>query len=247
MIAFRLASTLPVFVVLALACSGEDGRKTVDSADGELEVPRRKGPPYEVAPVTASGSITGTVTTAAAPAATTGPCAARKPGGGAEAVVYLENIARGRPLPSDTPRRYELDVAACEFAPRVLIAAAGATLNLRNAYNSVHRVAFTFEGMKNPMLRVPFSDAGQVVPSERLLAVPGVIDVTTDQDPALRARIVVLEHPYVAATDGGQFTLDSVPPGTYALVALSAAGRATTTVAVQPGATTTTSLQVTPQ
>ena len=247
MIALRHAFTLPVFAVLALACGGDDGRKTVDSADGELEEPRRKGPPYQVARVTATGSITGTVTPMTAPAAGGGPCAAQQPRDTPEAVVYLEDIARGRALAPDTPRRYELDVAACEFTPRVLITAAGATLNLRNAHNAVHRVAFTFEGMKNPMLRVPFSDAGQVVPSERLLAIPGVIDVTTDQDPGLRARIVVLEHPYVVATEGGQFTLDSVPPGTYSLVALSAGGRATATVAVQPGATTTTSLQVSPR
>ena len=237
--------TFPLALVaaLTLACGGEDGRKTVDSADGELEEPRRKGPPYQVAPVAATGTITGTVAPATAPASASGPCAGKQPAASPEAVVYLEDIPRGRALASDTPRRYELDVDACEFTPRVLIAAAGATLNLRNGHGGVHRVAFTFEGMKNPMLRVPFSDPGQLVPSERLLAIPGVVDVTSDQDPALRARIVVLEHPYVVATEGGRFTLDSVPPGNYSLVALSAAGRAATTVAVQAGATTNTVLQ----
>lgn len=251
-------------LVLAAACGGEE-RATVDSADGELEEPRRKGPEYKVAPVTAAGIITGTVSVASpasSPAGSAGAAGAQAatpstpqprtaagactPPSSSSVVVFLEDIASGLPLPDDAPRRHELAVGECELSPAISIATASGTLNLSNALGQVHHVAFTFEGMKNPMLRVPFSDRGQLVPSERVLAVPGVVDVASDQHPAARARIVVLEHPYGVLTTDGRFTLDSVPPGNYSLVALSATGRAESKVQVQAGATTNVVLQLTP-
>lgn len=254
MIDIRRTCAVALMAALTAACSGDSDRKTVDSADGELEEPRRKGPPYKVAPVTAPGAITGTVTmppagaaAAAAPGSPpAGRCAAPAPGE-QQAIVYLENIQQGRALPAGTPRRFELSAAACELSPRLIVATAGGTLNLSNALGAVHRVTFTFEGLKNPMLRVPFSHSGQVVPSERVLAVPGVVEVASDQDPSVRARILVVEHPYAVATSDGSFTLDSVPPGNYSLVALTPSGRAAAAVAVQSGQTTNTSLQPTPR
>lgn len=238
---------LVLVLMTAAACTGGGAEsKTVDSSDGGVaEEPRRKGPPYRAVPVTASGTITGTVTLPP-PAATAGACAASASGSRREVVVYLENIASGRALPANAPRRHALEAAQCTLTPGVLLATAGGTLNLSNSVRAVHRVGFTFEGMKNPMLQVPFSDQGQLVPTERVLAVPGVVDVKSDQDPSVRARIVVLEHPYGVTSADGRFTLDSVPPGTYSLVAVTATGRAATTVSVQAGATTTAALTVNP-
>lgn len=240
-------SLLVLVLMAAAACTGGGAEsKTVDSSDGGVaEEPRRKGPPYRAVPVTASGTITGTVTLPP-PAATAGACAASASGSRREVVVYLENIASGRALPANAPRRHALEAAQCTLTPGVLLATAGGTLNLSNSVRAVHRVGFTFEGMKNPMLQVPFSDQGQLVPTERVLAVPGVVDVKSDQDPSVRARIVVLEHPYGVTSADGRFTLDSVPPGTYSLVAVTATGRAATTVSVQAGATTTAALTVNP-
>lgn len=256
-------------MLVTAACSG-DGRTTVDSANGELDEPRRMGPEYKPAPVTAAGTITGTVAVGgangataaatasppngqAAPAAPAAPTAAPSVAGTCAApaassfAVFLEDIATGLPLPGDAVRRHELAVGPCELTPTVSIATANATLNLSNSLGRVHHVAFTFDGMKNPMLRVPFSDPGQLVPSESVLAVPGVVDVTSDQHPSTRARIVVLEHPYGVLTTDGRFTLDSVPPGEYSLVALSATGRAEAKVQVKAGATTNVTLQLSPQ
>lgn len=239
---------LVLVLMAAAACTGGGAEsKTVDSSDGGVaEEPRRKGPPYKAVPVTASGTITGTVTLppAAGPAAT-GACAAH-PAGSREVAVYLENIATGRALPANAPRRHALEAAQCTLTPGVLVATAGGTLNLSNSFRAVHRVGFTFEGMKNPMLQVPFSDQGQLVPTERVLAVPGVVNVASDQDPSVRGRIVVLEHPYGVTSADGRFTLDSVPPGTYSLVAVTATGRASATVSVQAGATTTAALVLNP-
>lgn len=249
--------------LLAVAACGGDTRTTVDSANGELDEPRRKGPEYKPAPVTAAGTITGTVTTVTAPAApaapssaaSTTPAASPAPPAGASCApvsasavaVYLEGIATGLPVPDDAPRRHEIAVKECEIAPAISIATATGTLNLSNALGRVHHVTFTFEGMKNPLLRVPFSDPGQLVPSERVLAIPGVIDVVSDHAPAAHARIVVLEHPYGVLTTDGAFRLDSVPPGTYTLIAVGPKGRAESKVQVQAGATTNVVLQLGPQ
>lgn len=245
------------FLVVA-ACSG-DANTTVDSANGELDEPRRKGPEYKAAPVTAAGTISGTVvvapaatvagpaSAAAAPAQPRQPSGSCAPASSSGIVVFLEDIATGLPVPDDAPRRHELAVKECDVSPSISIASASGTLNLSNALGRVHHVTFTFEGMKGPLLRVPFSDPGQLVPSERVLAVPGVVDVASDHHPAARARIVVLEHPYGVLTTDGAFTLDSVPPGNYSLVALSATGRAEAKVQVQAGATTSVSLQLAPR
>lgn len=226
-----------------LACTG-DGVKTVDSADGELDEPRRKAPPYQVAEVTSPGSITGTVAIpAAAPPPAAGPCAGKGAAGSA-VVVYLEDIARGLAQPDSVPRRYVLAADDCALSPAVSIAAAGGTLNLSNGLRAVHHVDFVFEGSKNPMLRVPFSDPGQLVPSEKVLEIPGLVEVRSDLDPSVRARLVVVEHPYAVQVTDGKFTMDSVPPGTYTLVAVGVTGRAETRVEVRAGSATPVALQL---
>ncbi len=253
-----------MLLVLAAGCGG-DGGTTVDSADGELEEPRRKGPPYEAVAVTEAGTITGTVTFAAAggtadtaSVAAAGSAAAPAPASGAttaagatacaappssqDVVVYLASIARGRALPDTTPRRHELAVTRCDMQPRVLVAATGGTLNLSNGVGIVHRVSFTFEGMRNPMLRIPFSDAGQLVPLDRVLAIPGHVTIASDQGPGVTAQLIIVEHPYAVATRDGRFTIDSVPPGTYSLVAVGASGRTEGAVRVEAGRTTTINL-----
>ena len=146
--------------------------------------------------------------------------------------------------PADGARRYELAVADCALTPAVSIASAGGTLNLSNQLGRVHQVAFVFEGMRNPMVRMPFSDPGQLVPSEKVLEIPGLVDVRSDLDPAVHARIVVVEHPYAVEAAGGNFTIDSVPPGTYTLVAVGVNGRAASRVEVRGGAETPVTLQL---
>lgn len=239
-----LRHVVPLLCLTLVACGSTEGTKTLDSADGELDVPRRKSPPYKAGPVAAAGTISGTVTLpAAVPAPSAGPCAG-KTAASAGAVVYLEDIPTGRAQASDTPRRYEIAIDDCTVTPGVSIAAAGGTLNLSNGLRAVHHVAFTYEGMKAPLVSVPFSDPGQLVPSEKVLALPGLVDVQSDLDPAIRGRLVVVEHPYAVRTADGRFTLDSVPPGTYTLVAVGATGRAATKVEVRAGAATPVTLQL---
>jgi hypothetical protein len=81
------------------------------------------------------------------------------------------------------------------------------------------------------------TDAGQVVPTEKVLADSGLVEVASGTHPWSRAWIRVFAQPYFAATSpDGTFRLDSIPPGTYRLVVWEPAlGARDTTVMVGDG------------
>ena len=82
------------------------------------------------------------------------------------------------------------------------------------------RLRFVRRPSNEVVSTVEMNDQGQVVPDEKILAAPGVVEVRGEVHPWLRAWLLVFDHPYYAATGGdGAFTLADVPPGTYRLVA----------------------------
>ncbi len=220
-------------------------------------------PAYEVRPAPDAGRITGTVRLdGPAPADTTvtpGPDDVRacgrtltlrpvetKGGGIAGAVVWLVGVGAGKPLPA--LRRTELALDACRLQPHLVTAVAGGALNVHGVDPLDARLRFTrVEGAGTTahpadsagavLLRVTTTDAGQVVPSERVVATPGTVEVRGDLQPWLRAWILAFDHPYFTTTDAaGAFTLDGVPPGTYRLVAWDdRIGRVEQAVTVAPG------------
>lgn len=200
-------------------------------------------PAYVVRPAADAGRVTGTVALdGPAPpdtVVTPGPddvraCgrsltlrAADTGGGGvAGAVVWLVGVGAGKPFPA--VRRAELALTGCRLAPRALAAVAGGALNVHGVDALDSRLRFTrVEGGAGTaddspgavLLRVTTTDAGQVVPSERVVAAPGTVEVRGEVQPWLRAWVLAFDHPYFATTDAaGAFALDEVPPGTYQLV-----------------------------
>jgi hypothetical protein len=147
----------------------------------------------------------------------------------AGAVVWLENIRRGRAIagrvaPHHAPsRNYQLGGAlewrACQLHPPVqLIAPLGAILHATSADQPVTLTGARVLGAQ----RVPLFTLGLGAPgaeAEVQLEQSGVHEIATDGAPAGRAWIVVAGHPYHAVTDdAGRFALDQVPPGTYTMV-----------------------------
>lgn len=136
-------------------------------------------------------------------------------------------------------RRLEIVAARCRLEPRLQLALAGSTVNIRNDESVTHQVQLFHDGGERPIYQIPFMFSGQVVPAHRPLTVPGVVEARSTQDPALRAVVVVVEHPYTAVVNGdGSFTIDSVPPGRYRLMAISASGAAEQVVDVPAGEVT---------
>jgi hypothetical protein len=133
-------------------------------------------------------------------------------------VVWLDGVRRGKRIPLE--RRFDLAIAGCQMTPRVQAVLAGGALNVHNADALVHRARFLRQGTRDPVETVSYSDEGQVVPIVAPLSRAGLLEVRCDLHPWDRAWVAVFDHPYFRTTDrDGAFTLDSVPPGTYTLVA----------------------------
>jgi hypothetical protein len=214
--------------------------------------PMRSQRPYQVTAIGEHGSISGTVAPAAGqPLAVRGSLPVAPEGcvaggdttiagtpaeaGTIPAVVWLDDIRRGRAL--DETRRFDLVAGRCSFDPAVQVAIFGGTINVRNFDRIEQELSFHRTGFRSPLLRIPFTLNGQLVPSTTLLHQPGLIEARTSQDSTLRAFVFVVDHPYAVVAREGRFTIDSVPPGRYTLRAWSPAGLAEMPVEVRPGAT----------
>lgn len=136
----------------------------------------------------------------------------------ADVVVWLADIRTGRPLPA--AKRYELVAEKCGLTPRVQTVAAGGTLNVRNDDAVIYRNNVVDTRTGETVAELPFTDAGQVIPLDRQLAAPALLEVKSASHPWMRAWVAAFDHPYYAVTGkGGSFTIDGVPPGAYTLKA----------------------------
>jgi hypothetical protein len=188
--------------------------------------PYRDG--YEVITVEHGGSIAGSVRwSRAAPAR---PATRGCPGAAtaatdrvAGAVVFLEDIARGRghlARGSHLNRRLQLggalELGPCGLAPRVQLAAPiGALLTIATRRGAAELEARWASTPGEPAAAAePFA----LVPgaaSERMLERSGWLELRAGD---AAAWIVVEPHPYFALTSAdGDFVLDRVPPGSYQL------------------------------
>ncbi|HEY5086180.1 MAG TPA: carboxypeptidase-like regulatory domain-containing protein [Gemmatimonadaceae bacterium] len=220
-------------LALAAACSGRDKSSaqavgdTVGAAHRAI-VLARSSIPYTVAAVTNAGRITGSVqfdgtppadTTIIVPADQNGcgkplvvQLLARSNGKVANAVVWLTDVRQGKSLPSD--RRFELTNNDCAWDPQIQAAVTGGALNVVNYDPLAERAYATDVSSGDTVAIAPFTDDGQVIPYDRLLRTPSVVEFSVESRPMSRAWVVVLDQPYFAVTDArGTFTIDGVPPG----------------------------------
>lgn len=242
----RPARNLVLAAVLG-ACSGGDSAAVRDARAAEREA--RVPPPagvvlpgvapvpggYRVRAVPDGGRVTGVVSLAGdAPADSTvtpDPALGRACGPrlvdravahrGAlveGALVWLVGVREGKA--ESAPMRQTLTLERCQLAPRTAAMPAGATLNVKGRDPlSLQLRALAWPG-GTTLATWRMTDAGQVVPDERVLAEAGAVEVRGESLPWVRAWLLVFDHPYHAATDAsGAFALDSVPPGAYTLVA----------------------------
>lgn len=228
----RLLAVSATVAFVAAACGGEG--EQVAHAD-TAEAPAPPPPPYRVVDVAHAGAIVGTVTLAGELPEDTVvrvtmdqtvcgtsqrvPLIERRGDRVENVVVWLADARRGKALPVE--RRFEVTSEGCALVPRVQAAIAGGMLNVKNADPSTHRTRFLSDG--HVLDIVQETDRGQVVPTAKVLARPGLVEVRCDLHPWVRGWIRVFDHPYFAVTNrDGTFTIDSVPPGTYHLVAWQA-------------------------
>ena len=132
----------------------------------------------------------------------------------ANVLVWVDDVSTGKPLPE--VRRETLTIERCRFVPRIMAVVAKTTINVFSRDPLTHWPKFYREGGEEPIESIHTVDAGQVVPSEKIAAQPGIVEVRCAEHPFARAYIAVFDHPYFALTDDqGAFKIDGLPAGTY--------------------------------
>jgi len=215
-----------------VAACGRDPRASTDTAFGGHEsFALFDRPPYIVVPIARPGRVTGSVRltgdvpadTMVHPTSDTDICGTelvdstlvRSGDGLGGVVVWLDGVKSGKPIPYI--RRHDIANDGCRLTPRVQAVVAGGTLNVRSLDRVVHRNRFIRAGAPDSVL-VTENDEGQVVPLERGVSEPGLLEIRCDLHPWTRGWIAIFAHPYFAVTKAdGSFELDSVPPGRYQL------------------------------
>jgi plastocyanin len=128
------------------------------------------------------------------------------------AVVWLENppAAVAAPAPAE---KVEMDQNGCEFIPRVVVVAAGGTVDFLNSDRLLHNIHAT------PKLNASFN---RTQPKSRTIPItfdkPEIVRINCDLHSWMLGWVVVAAHPYYAVTGAdGQFAFDNLPPGSYKL------------------------------
>ncbi|MES4785869.1 MAG: hypothetical protein C4294_08690 [Nitrospiraceae bacterium] len=131
------------------------------------------------------------------------------------AMVSLEGITRGKPLPQD--QTIIIESRGCRFVPRVNATVIDSLVVIQSTDPIMHsthiRKNSRFGDTILNVLQLPGSKGVR-----KRLTTSGVLDVRCDIHPFMRASVHVFEHPYFSITDAaGRFELTQVPPGTYRL------------------------------
>ncbi len=258
-------------IVSSVACGATDAPPATARAESPDAAGRINGPTpprevviaapsarYVVDSATAGGSITGTITAAdalqpGAPVSTgrdSAACGAaipdesvtRQGSGLGGAVVWLDDVRRGKALPLE--RRLELEVDRCRLMPRVQAGVVGSAVNVLAHVAFRQHLHFLAGGEAGPRASVLLGLDEQVIPTNLPFAKPGLV-VVKDADHAWpTAYLAVFDHPYFAVTaPNGSFTIDGVPAGRYTLkVWHERATVAQQPVEVSAGATSTTAI-----
>lgn len=217
-----LASTLAGMAVAAAAAQAP-ARATVGTLRGRLQVPappaadRRRPQLVDPPPVHAGGH------------------GHEEPG-----VVYLEVAPQGA-FDVVEPGRARLDQRNETFVPHVLAIRVGTVVDFPNNDLTYHNV-FSLSKTRRFDLGRYAAGTSRAVRFDR----PGIVRVFCDIHSHMNAFILVFSHPYFAVTQAdGSFTLGRVPPGTYRLAAwYDGAVRATRSVTIEAGETTTVTMEV---
>jgi len=136
-------------------------------------------------------------------------------------IVIVEGVEAGKPWP-DGAKRYELSQENCVFAPHVQVVPKGAELHILNPDPVLHNI-HSFEAIGSSW-RTLFN-FGQ--PPEKRTITHRLrprrgnrIRLECDAHDFMLGWIYAAESPYAVVVDeAGRFSIDGIPPGTYAVTA----------------------------
>jgi hypothetical protein len=133
----------------------------------------------------------------------------------ADVFVRIENGGFGRKFEPPEPR-VVLAQVDCMYQPRIQGAVTGQEIIVINEDKTLHN-AHVYKGGETWFGAVQLRGMD---PTPRLLEEAGIVKLTCDVHPWMRAFVVVTDHPFFAVSDdNGSFTIEGVPAGTYLLEA----------------------------
>jgi hypothetical protein len=168
----------------------------------------------------------------------------RKGTGLGNAVVWLEGVRQGKPIPLE--KRIELESDRCLLTPRVQATVVGSAVNVIGHDDFRQHLRFIAAGEPQARAAILLGSNEQVIPSNLPAAAPALVIVKDVDHPWPRAYVAVFDHPYYAVTKpDGTFSIDGVPPGKYTLVAWhERTGKSEQAVEVAPNGTAKISVEL---
>jgi plastocyanin len=133
---------------------------------------------------------------------------------GTPSVVTLTPISGAATAPAarENPHMDQLGLA---FTPGLLMVRTGETVTFTNSETIAHNVHVAFSDNDSTVLVYDTDPSGSV---DLLMEREGGYEVTCDLHPGMRAFIYVTSAPYAEfASNAGDYHIEDVPPGSYAL------------------------------
>jgi plastocyanin len=123
-------------------------------------------------------------------------------------------VAKGVAKPPAAPAAPAvIDQNGCLYRPRVVVAQAGQTVEIRNSDQTLHNV-HTYKGTATLFNMAHIQGTGPL--KKKFPTVGDVVKFKCDVHPWMTGWVLVTDNPYFAVTgDDGSFTIDNVPPGKY--------------------------------
>jgi plastocyanin len=133
-------------------------------------------------------------------------------GGGLKNVVV--RVAKGVATPPPPPSAPAVvDQNGCRYRPRVLVAQAGQTVEIRNSDATLHNV-HTYKGTATLFNLAHIQ--GTAPYKKKFPTVGDVVKFKCDVHPWMTGYVLVTDNPYHAvSSDDGSFTIADVPAGKY--------------------------------
>ena len=130
-----------------------------------------------------------------------------------DSVVFLKDVAAGKPWPEATAARPVLDQEKCRFEPHVQVARRG-RIDIVNSDPVLHNTHGYYGKRTAFNVALPIQ-GGKVT---KLLRSPGEVRIDCDAHGWMLAWVYVVDNPYFAQTgEDGAFSITGVPPGEYTL------------------------------
>ncbi len=131
-----------------------------------------------------------------------------------DAVVYLKDVAQGKPWPETAKKTPVLDQKDCIFVPHVQVARRG-KIDIVNSDPVLHNTHGYYG--KRTAFNLALPEQGVTV--TKVLKRPGTVKVDCDAHGWMLGWVQVVDNPYFFQTGAdGAFTIGDVPPGDYTMV-----------------------------